>query len=518
MTRPSIILFMADQLRADHLGCYGNPVVRTPNIDAIARRGSRFERFHAASTVCMPNRATMMTGRMPSLHGVRRNGIPLSLAEATFPERLREAGYRTALIGKAHFQHYGMFAGKPAEPPLEAHRYPGWPQAYENELLTRWQDPAHRVASPYYGFEHTELCLYHGDVVEGDYLRWLEREDPGIARLRGREHALPDPRYQCRDAWRTRVPAELHPSMYIARRTADWLAAHRREYGDEPFFLLCSFPDPHHPFCPPGAYWDMYDPADIPLPASFHRRSRSPTIDYIHEVSRGGRPLSNSHHPFAPSEEEARQAIALTYGSISHLDHAIGVVLDTLRETGLDGSTIAAFTSDHGDFMGDHGVMLKGPMHFRGLTQVPFIWADPRIAQPPATVAETCGTLDIARTILDAATCPAFNGIQGRSLLPVLAGTAAPGNGVLIENETANLTFGRPRSYKLRSLVIDDWRITFSSDPALCELYDLCGDPQEVDNLWQVPAMHERRHELLQQLTLAMLEHADESPVPLASG
>jgi arylsulfatase A-like enzyme len=105
--RPNFLLFITDQHRADHLGCYGNRVVRTPNIDSIAARGARFDHFYVANAICMPNRATLMTGRMPSLHGVRYNGIPLSLEAVTFVELLAAAGYSTALVGKSHLQNFG---------------------------------------------------------------------------------------------------------------------------------------------------------------------------------------------------------------------------------------------------------------------------------------------------------------------------------------------------------------------------------------------------------------------------
>ncbi len=102
--RPNFLFIITDQHRADHLGCYGNPIVRTPNIDRLADNGTRFERFYVATPICMPNRATLMTGRMPSLHGARQNGIPLSLTATTFVDILRAAGYDTALVGKCHLQ------------------------------------------------------------------------------------------------------------------------------------------------------------------------------------------------------------------------------------------------------------------------------------------------------------------------------------------------------------------------------------------------------------------------------
>src|SRR6202451_4552496 len=109
MMRPNILLFITDQHRVDFLGCYGHPVLQTPHIDSVAARGTRFDRFYVATPVCMPNRATLMTGRMPSVHGVRSNGMPLSLRSNTFVDALRAGGYATALVGKSHLQSFTGF-------------------------------------------------------------------------------------------------------------------------------------------------------------------------------------------------------------------------------------------------------------------------------------------------------------------------------------------------------------------------------------------------------------------------
>src|SRR5262252_7407114 len=150
-SRPNFILFITDQQRADFLGCYGHPVLRTPNIDSIAAKGTMFSRFYVASPICMPNRATLMTGRMPSVHGVRHNGIPLSLRATTFAELLRVAGYRTAMVGKSHLQNMldrptlvpdrrdPALAKPPAALDEAAASDPG---RYDQEFAARWRkDP-----------------------------------------------------------------------------------------------------------------------------------------------------------------------------------------------------------------------------------------------------------------------------------------------------------------------------------------------------------------------------------------
>ncbi|WP_137920807.1 sulfatase-like hydrolase/transferase [Hydrogenophaga sp. 2FB] len=520
--RPHVLLVLADQLRADHLGCYGNGIVRTPAIDSIAAAGTRFQRFHTASPLCMPNRATLFTGRLPSVHGVRRNGIPLSCAERTLAEALATNGYNTALIGKAHFQPYGMFAEAQQTPRKEARGFPGWPEAYRLEEIETWENTAggRPITGPYYGFSHTELTLYHGDQVGGDYAAWLRAKDPAAARWCGPAHAWPDERYTVRDAWRTRLPEELHSCAYIAERTSAWLAAQASAPVDDqkPFFLVCSFPDPHHPFTPPGKYWDMYGVDDIPLPASFHGDNPHPALQYVRQVSAHGAKLASNHHPFAPSEREAREAIALTYGMVSNMDAAIARVLESLRENGLADTTTVVFTSDHGDLMGDHGVFLKGPMHFNGLTRVPFIWSDPSNPTPLADVHQVCSSLDVASSILEHTGCERYSGLQGESVLPLLSGQRETDRGVLVESESARLLFGRPAPFRLRTLVLSKWRVTYCTDAALCELYDLEDDALEQRNLWNEAAHRATRDALLERLLHTVVAHAETSPVPLSSG
>ena len=276
-SRPNFILITTDQQRADHLGCYGNTVLRTPHIDALARRGRVFDRCFVASPVCMPNRAAMMTSRMPSAAGVRMNGVPLPTDSVTFADLLRGAGWRTALIGKGHLQN---MSDRPAsweamaatETALaQARRVLRDGPAYAQESMAQWaREPDHQVRLPYYGFEHVQLCLEHGDVTGGDYPRWLQQHGMDPAQWVGRANALPHEAPPVLDAWRTRVPPEFYPSTFVVEKTAQWIDEHLERAGeDAPFFVHCSFPDPHHPFTPPGRYWYLHDPSWVDLPASF---------------------------------------------------------------------------------------------------------------------------------------------------------------------------------------------------------------------------------------------------------
>jgi hypothetical protein len=202
--KPNFLFIITDQHRADHLGCYGNSVVNTPHIDALAARGTRFDRFYTATPICMPNRATLMTGRMPSLHGSRHNGIPLSMNATTFVDIMRAAGYDTALIGKCHLQ--SMSGGLPTigmpEPDLNKVQPPehlreadrSWLThgRYDQELRSTWNnDPGFELTLPYYGFSHVDLAVGHGDEVVGHYARWLKARRSDADLLRGRKNQLP---------------------------------------------------------------------------------------------------------------------------------------------------------------------------------------------------------------------------------------------------------------------------------------------------------------------------------------
>lgn len=525
MTRPNFLVIMTDQHRADHLGCYGNPVVRTPHIDSLAAHATVFDNCHVTSPSCMPNRASFMTLRMPSLHGVRHNGIPLPQSNRTFVEILRAAGYRTALVGKSHLQN--MQDLPPRLPPLRDNqhkRLSGFEEAhcenlaqawYEQELPSRWRNPSHRITNPFYGFENVELCDDHGDLAFGDYERWLFERLPEAERMRGPAHATASPDYIAPQAWRTRVPEELYPSTYIAERTNAYLQERSRD--GESFFALCSFPDPHHPFTPPGRYWDMYDPADISVPPAFHHPPELMPrhVAWLHhERATNAAPLT-LHRAFSVTERETREAIALTYGMITMIDDMVGRILQTLQQTGLADNTIIIFTSDHGDLMGDHGLLLKGPLHYAGLTRVPLIWHEPG-GRPGKRSGALCSTIDISESILERAMLASPNGSQGKSLTGVIDGQASHlRDGLIIEDETPQPTLGFNLPIRLRSLITPDYRrLSLYSSGEFGEIYDRRDDPHEFHNRWQEPGSTALRASLVEQMTHLMIDLADRSPLP----
>lgn len=534
MARPNFVLFITDQHRADWLGCNGHPIVKTKAIDSLAATGITFDRFFVASPVCMPNRSSLLTGRMPSVHGVRANGTPLSQSAVTFLDLLRETGYATALVGKSHLQ---TFTGMPAlmQPPppkpgyvqaggelIEAVRHGLRRPAYEQESPNFWAKTGAQVQRPYYGFDHVELVTGHGDGVDGDYRRWLLEREPAAMKLIGAENQLPHD-YVCPQAIRTKLPVELYQTSYIAERARAYIEAHKKRSPDQPFFLMVSFPDPHHPFNPPGKYWDMYKPEQFPVPEAFRRNDWTPpphVAAVIAERERGMANL-NSQFSFTTTAREAQEAAALTAGMITLIDDSIAGVLDTIESAGAGSNTVRIFTSDHGEHLGDHRLLLKGSEQYTQVLRVPFVWSDTPDrrasgqARQGARAAAIGSTIDIAATVLDRAQVAPFVGMQAQSLLPVIAGDDSKGRQsafVQYDHQRPNEALGGvPR---VHTLVDKRWRLSLFDGVEWGELYDLDKDPGEFVNLWDDVGHREVKAGLIERLLRIEIAHIDRVPMP----
>ena len=523
MKRPNFILFITDQQRADFLGCYGHPVLRTPNIDALAARGTAFDRFYVASPVCMSNRASLMTGRMPSSHQVRSNGIPLALRFVTFVELLRAAGYATALVGKSHLQNFtaqppilkeaAPRAGDVPPPPelAQAQRHDLADAVYRQEQPDFWKAADAGVRTPFYGIDHVELVTGHGDGPGGDYARWLLAREPNARNLIGPENALPSD-YTCPQAVRTALPPELYSSAYIAERASEYL----RRRANAPFFLMVSFPDPHHPFNPPGRYWDLYDPGDFPVPEAFRRNDWTPPPHVAEAIAarEQGRANLSGMSTLAVTAREAQEAQALTAGMIACIDDAVGAVMGALGESGDADDTAVLFTSDHGDHLGDHRLLLKGAEQYQAILRVPFIWCEPQEAGARRTDA-LASTIDIPATILDRARVAPYAGMQGRSLLPAIAGEGeSVRDTVLVQFESQRPLMQDTGPARVHSLIDERWRLSLYHGVDWGELYDLRDDPGEFVNLWDAPSHAAVKAQLMERLARAQIEHTDRVPLP----
>lgn len=516
MRRPNFIIFITDQQRAEHLGCYGDPTVRTPHLDGLAAKGVRFTRFHVATPICQPNRACLVTGQQPSVNGVRQNGIPLDLDSVTFADVLRRVGYRTGYIGKAHFQNVTDIPAPKRRQGGEGEMLPdalghslrrqrdGY--AYRWEVRRRWAEmPDLDLPTPYYGFEHVRLCIGHGDQVEGHYSGWLRQRHADPDALRGRDNALPDERVTAPQCWRTALPEGSYPTAYVAEQACAFLD----DQDDEtPFVLVVSFPDPHHPFTPPGRYWSMYDPDEVVLPTT--ARCSVEDIADLPDVAltayRWGRDEPESHWPLSLCERQLREIIALNYGSISMIDDAVGEVLARLADRGLADDTVVAFTSDHGDYMGDYGTVLKLGLHFQSVVRVPLIWHDPRAVEAGGRVSGRLGSaIDLAPTVLQRAGLKTPVGMQGRDLFDA----QRPAPPVLIEDAGIRVFRDADADCGITTLITEDWRLSLFEGESGGELYHLAEDPHETCNLWGDSYHQDTKAWLLERLVRRMAELRD---------
>lgn len=454
MSTPNILFICTDQQRYDSLGCNGNQASRTPELDKFAASATRLDNHIVANPVCMPSRASMLTGRYPNAHGVWTNGVPLPMHETTLPMALKPRGYDTRAIGKLHMT------------PTQAYRGAGLMEsrnAWAHGDLDLWR-------GPYYGFDEVSLTIGHGDEAgkHGHYGMHLRRHHPEVAaRLEG----IPRNEEGSFRISPSVLPLEAHHSTWIADEAERFLLD--RGPGDRPFFLFCSFPDPHHPFSPPEPYASMFDPASVSLPWPASSVSAKPS----HYRATGG----VGRHTYGIPEDVLRLLIARTHGMVSLVDHSVGRILEALRRSGLEDETIAVFTTDHGELLGDHGLLLKGPFPCRSLLRVPCMIRVPDQADPGAVVTTPTSNTDLMPTLLELAGTDPPTAIQGESLVSLIRDGKAPVREHVMSmgwsKETGNL-------HNHQSLFTERWRLTWFPRLGEGELYDLERDPAESVNLF----------------------------------
>ncbi len=510
-----MLLIMTDQQRADTIGAAGSRDIRTPNLDRLAREGTRCARAYVQNPICMPSRATLFTGRYPRSHRVWTNGVPLPVDEVMLPHILAAAGYRTASFGKLHFTPTGG-------PPLAGH--------YESSQL--WRDPARAAElaewhGPYYGLEHVELAIGH-NAPGGHYGEWLRREHRDALPL-FKPEASRHPRSGAHGSWKSALPAELHASTWVADRTIAYLqqqAPPAQGSGSpsspgsrQPFFAVCSFPDPHHPFAPPEPWSDMYDPATMPPPVRREGELDDPPPHFAAHA-RGAWHRSGAKPPEYPQglpDAHLREIMAHYYGMVSLADHNIGRVLDALDTLGLAENTLVLFTSDHGELLGDHGLLLKGPFLYEGLVRVPMLWRLPGRIPAGAVLDAPVGHVDVVPTLLHLLGIDTPLGVQGQSLVPALApvlGVTADTSlrpWVLTEYHT-----GFEPDLSLKQIDTGRYKLTYYGHDAFGELFDLQEDPHELHNRFADPACAALRRDLQGQLLEALFATEDTLPPQIA--
>lgn len=506
-----MLLIMTDQHRADHTGFGGNRIVQTPTLDALAARSMVFDRAFVVNPLCQPNRCSVLTMRYPSVHGTRHNGIALDWRANTFVRRLRAEGYRTGLVGKGHFQNFGFYpeiARQQFDFSLDEQAIDhGMPHGWDHyEHVARHLEEDVEFPSDYYGFEHVEVVSNHGDSCTGHYVGWLRSKGH-----RWHDVAGPDNAERTFDGWdqvrKPSMPVELYPTTYVTERSAAWIAD--RAPHPEPWFLQCSYPDPHHPFTPPGRYADMFSPADVELPATFwDSHTRSP--EHLRRITSQRGRLNPTPMLQSPDESQFRHAAAAEYGAIALIDDGISTVLGELERTGQADDTVVVFTSDHGDMFGDHGLILKMYAHYSGCIRVPLTVAAPSVV--PGRTQATVNSVDLGETILELCGVDSFYGSQGRSMAPALRDPAAGlRETLLIEEDQIRDGLRAGVQPRMRTVVTADARLTRYQNLDYGELYDLSADPDELENRWADPAAAGLRQDMSDTLAEMMIACADPS-------
>jgi len=505
---PNVLFIITDQQRADHVGFMGNEVVRTPNLDALAARSTVFTNAWVTNPVCMPNRCSILTGRMPTAHGVIFNDRTLDLGANTFVRRFRAAGYQTALIGKAHFQH-GM--SKNAVVPYRGESatsspYPqGWDQVEDFE---RYIESTPAAPEDFYGFQQVELAIDHGARVSGHHLQWALNKGGRLQDLLV-DYAADAPGAHRSDNWwqiyQPPYDESLHSTEFVAERTEAFIRS--ASAGDAPWLAFCSFPDPHHPLTPPGDWFFRHKPQDMVLPASRSDDLKDAPVHLQLAAKLHPREQRDWVTPCGYGDDRLlAEAIAATYGMVEMIDDRIGRVLKTLEESGAADNTIVVFTSDHGDMMGDHGLFLKGFMHYRGTLQVPMM-----ILAPGSAACRTdalASSIDLGPTLLSLCGVRGYDGIQGLSLEPMLGEPgAAVRDYVLIEDDIADITAKlTPLPAKTRTLITPGYRYTRNAKGEQ-QLFDLINDPDEMQDLKNTETA--KRAEMVELLTDALMAADD---------
>lgn len=485
---PNILLITSDQQHYDTLGV-SNLRIKTPNLDRLCHEGSRFTRAYCPNPVCTPSRASMITGQYPSVHGAWTIGVKLPEDVPTVGERFSKVGYKTALIGKAHFQ---PLASQPGSESLECQ-----PTLRD---LNFWRD----FHGPWYGFDHVELARNHADEghVGQHYALWMEEKglsnwtdyfcEPGSAPGSDRR----------RHAWN--LPEEFHYTTWTAERSIAFIEEHR----DEPFFLWASFHDPHPPYLVPEPWASMYDPKNME-PGNLTPGEHDKNPPHFKKTQEENPDFGDWHQPYnahgctshLQEREELKRDIATYYGMISFMDHHIGRILDKLDRQGLAEDTIVVFTTDHGHFIGQHGLNAKGPFHYEDLIRLPFIVRWPGKV-PAGRVSDALQSLvDLAPTFLHAVGAEIPGSMQGVNQLPVWQGeNEKVREHVVCENRH------NPVMPHLRTYVNERYKLTVYREEDYGELFDLQEDPGEVNNLWDAPSAIELKQRLMLEFLQAIMK------------
>ncbi|WP_343315053.1 sulfatase-like hydrolase/transferase [Brucella sp. BE17] len=490
MTRPNILWICTDQQRWDTISALGFKGLNTPNIDRLAQDGVAFKNAYTQSPVCTPSRATFLTGMYPSAHQVQMNGneyFPKHLK--LVPKIFAENGYKTGLIGKLHLA------------------------ASQNRFEKRADDGYQEFYWSHYPYpDRTPADQLH----HHDYHEWLKRKgvDPEAAFAYASE-ALSDG-----------VPTEHHQTTWAGSRASDFIDRHK----DKPWFLSINLFDPHPPFDPPSEYMARIDINQVPppvfSPSDLEHQKRFKNVDQqtIHPAdprikpgdapNAGSVPEGHTSHDTPPAVYDAMKIKAAYFAMIELIDDMVGNLVETLRQSGQLDNTVIIFMSDHGEMLGDHGLLYKGCRFYEGLVHVPLVISCPSKILTGVVSDALVELVDLPGTLLDICDLPPLEQNQGKSLKPLLTGNTGQEThkGYVLCEFFDAISFPGHRGSRGSMYFDGRYKLNLYHDACEGELFDLETDPNEFSDLWADPASAFLRNELVIKHTAAMLKVSGKGP------
>ena len=468
--KPNIILIFSDQHRGDVMGCAGNPAALTPNLDRLASEGVLFPRCCTNSPLCMPARASLISGQYVNQHGIWHNWHAADRHGPSHVRQIRDAGYETAVIGKTHLYVHG--APGVTDTSDHVQQLYDWGYTDCHELTGPWASRG--IDSPYTDYlAEKGLLDAHREFI-GEYLRGMRSGE-----VRPWEEPPPP------------LTPEDHLDTYTGRTSADWI----RNYSkDKHFYLQVCFPGPHDPFDSPKEYRDMYRPEDIPIGVMAKPAwPVSPQLD----------PVMRWSALYGMTEAQKQLMGMFYYAKVTLIDHAIGRILEALEERGMMDNTWIIYTSDHGEMLGDHFMSHK-IVFYESALKIPCIVKPPGGGKGWESHALT-DQIDVAATILDVGGAEPFEESDGRSLVPNVE--ASPDTTDADEGKEA--VFSEVNLYSM--VLTDQYKMAVHSlTREALELYDMAEDPNELNNLVRDPSYSDVIDELTGGAITNLLSHMDE--------
>ena len=473
--RPNILWICTDQQRYDTIHALNNPVIRTPNLDRLCAEGVAFTRAYSQSPICTPSRVSFLTGRYPSTVHVNRNGdawFPTDKEPGLITRTLHDVGYDCGLSGKLHLTAADGRV-EPLPPDKYGYRVFKWSHHPQPEAF--WPTPQH------------------------DYQQWLV--DRGVDWNTAHDA-------DARPEWavmldgkrlsRVGIAAEYHQTTWCAGEAINFMTEKR----DGPWLMSVNPFDPHPIFDPPLSYLERMDVDAMPLPlfreTELESQLRFQAVEHQTQI------------PRSPHDYDARRMVAAYYAEIELIDDHVGRMLDALETSGQRENTLVIFTSDHGEMLGDHGLVWKGCRFYEGAVHVPLILSWPGHIQSGVVSEALVELTDLVPTLLAANGLPISKHIQGKSLLPLLTGQVSPDyhrDFVRCEyHDALNL----PLASHANMLRTERYKLVVYHGCDVGELYDLQEDPDEYVNLWDDLGMQSMKYDLMKQLFDAVMLAVDE--------